>query len=315
MKIVSFSDDVKKIWDEFVDNSINGTFLHTRKYINYHGDKYKDNSVLIYKKEKLIGLIPAAEDPQNKNNVVSHPGITYGGLIQKGKIKGEENIILFETLKNFYKKKGFKSFIYKVIPSFYNLIPNEDDIYSLFRLKARIIKCDLSSTINLNKNFVQSKRRKRSLRNAYLNNLEIASGEKFINSFWEVLSENLLTKYGVKPVHTIEEIKFLLSLFPNNIECIVCLHQKQLIAGVLLFKNKNVIHTQYISSNDQGKSLNALDFIFDHLINRSKLENLDWFNFGISTENNGLNLNNSLYKFKSEFGAGSSVYYTYHLNL
>ena len=99
----------------------------------------------------------------------------------------------------------------------------------------------------------------------------------------------------------------------RNIECIVCLNNDKVIAGVLLFKTNRVIHTQYIASNEEGKSICALDYLFDYLIKRSIEKDYYWLNFGISTEENGFVLNNNLYNFKTEFGAGSTLYNTYQV--
>ena len=144
-------------------------------------------------------------------------------------------------------------------------------------------------------------------------NLSIDRGEKYLSMFWDVLSNNLRKKYNTQPVHNLSEIKYLMNLFPENIDCFVCLENNEVIAGVILFKTLKVAHTQYIASSDLGRSLFGLDFLFDFLIKKSIKENYDWFNFGVSTELNGQKLNVNLYDYKSGFGAGSTLYYTFRL--
>ena len=37
-------------------------------------------------------------------------------------------------------------------------------------------------------------------------------------AFWQVLADNLMNKYGVKPVHSLQEIELLQERFPQNIQ-------------------------------------------------------------------------------------------------
>ena len=50
MQIIKYNKTYENIWDEFIKDSKNGNVFHTRKFLNYHKDKFKDVSILIYKK-------------------------------------------------------------------------------------------------------------------------------------------------------------------------------------------------------------------------------------------------------------------------
>lgn len=74
-----FTTDDFNEWDRLVDESWNGTFLHKRRFLAYHGERFTDVSLIIEDdKGQLIGVFPAAIDPADPNRVVSHPGSTYG---------------------------------------------------------------------------------------------------------------------------------------------------------------------------------------------------------------------------------------------
>ena len=65
-------------WDCFIANSRNGTFLFFRNYMDYHSDRFIDNSLLFRYKGKLIAVLPA----NREGDVLwSHQGLTYGGLV------------------------------------------------------------------------------------------------------------------------------------------------------------------------------------------------------------------------------------------
>ena len=58
---------------------------------------------------------------------------------------------------------------------------------------------------------------------------------------------------------------------------------------------------------DEGLYLRANDFIYDFLIN-NYYKDKKYFDFGISTEKNGLYLNEGLIDFKERFGARAVVH-------
>ncbi len=151
-------------------------------------------------------------------------------------------------------------------------------IYALFRLGAQKIGCNLSSTI-FHKDklpFVES--RKSGIRKAVKEGIEIKESNEF-NVFWKLLEENLITTHGTFPVHSLPEIQYLHSKFPNQIKLYVAKASHEIIAGTVLFVMKNVIHVQYISASINGKKTGALDLLFDKLIN-SIYCNIPIFDFG-----------------------------------
>ena len=59
----------------------------------------------------------------------------------------------------------------------------------------------------------------------------------------------------------------------------------------------------------------ALDLLFFELIKISKLNKKKFFDFGISTENNGSVLNGSLAHFKEGFGGRSTVHHKLEIKI
>jgi hypothetical protein len=48
-----------KIWNDFVAQAKNATFLFHRDFMEYHKDRFEDFSLLVYQDEKLISILPA----------------------------------------------------------------------------------------------------------------------------------------------------------------------------------------------------------------------------------------------------------------
>ncbi|MBQ2299165.1 MAG: GNAT family N-acetyltransferase, partial [Bacteroidaceae bacterium] len=84
-----------------------------------------------------------------------------------------------------------------------------------------------------------------------------------------------------------------------------------MIAGILLYITKNVIHSQYISATDEGKANGAIDAIIQELLKKDS----PYFDFGISTEQNGNYLNSKLIFQKEGFGGRGICYDIYEYTL
>jgi hypothetical protein len=295
-------------WDRFQRDCCSATFLHTRRFLSYHGDRFVDLSLIIEDDSGCIGLFPAAMLSSDTSCVVSHPGITYGGMLHQGALRGERMMDALKCVIDYYSKLGFSRLTYKAIPHIYHCSPAEDDLYALFRFGASRIRCDLSSTIDLSHRLPISNRRKRALKKALKSGVEVRVGDVYAPALWGVLSENLTRKHNILPVHTLIEIQLLAELFPENIQFIVGIFNGQVVAGVVLFITGLVSHTQYIAANQIGYDVSALDAVFDFCIAEAADQKSRYFDFGISNERHGLELNKGLHQFKTEFGAGGTVY-------
>lgn len=302
-------------WDVFCDEAFQATLLHTRRFLSYHGERFTDQSLIIEEEGKCLGLFPAALNPNEPVCVVSHPGATYGGVIHQGRLQGAQMIAALEAIGRYYAAHGREKLLYKAVPNCYHRVPAQDDLYALFRLGARRIRCDISSTIDLQNRQPVNQRRKRSLKKALKAGVEISEGSRCLAALWEVLAANLGSKHGVKPVHTLAEIELLAERFPSNIRCVCGMLGGAVVAGTLLFVTPSAFHAQYIASSEIGFDVAALDAIFDHCIDAAWREGKRWFDFGISTENAGWVLNEGLYGFKSEFGGGGMVHEFFELDL
>ena len=66
------------IWNNFVSEAKNATFLFDRNFMEYHVNRFTDYSLLIFYSDKLVALLPAN---RAEATIFSHQGLTYGGLI------------------------------------------------------------------------------------------------------------------------------------------------------------------------------------------------------------------------------------------
>lgn len=310
-KIEQYSQQAKKSWDEFVQNAKNATFLFYRDYMDYHSDRFQDFSLMVYRKDKLYALLPGN---RKGNTFYSHQGLTYGGLLMSNKATAVDVLEAFYNINDYLKDAGIEKVIYKPTPYIYHRIPSQEDLYALFRTTdAHIIGRNISSTIYQDEKLKFIESRKSGIRKALSNNITVDMSDDF-EAFWNILSSNLKNKYGVAPVHTLDEIKLLKSRFPQNIKLYLAYKDDEVVAGTVLYLTRKVLHTQYISASPEGKELGALDLLFDILINR-KYTNFPIWDFGQSTEDMGHTLNESLIFQKEGFGGRGMCYDIYEYSI
>lgn len=306
-------------WDALCAASPMATFLHTRRFLSYHGERFDDRSLVICDDDGTwLGLIPAAVHPNDPQTVVSHPGITYGGVLHSGALRGERMIEALQQAARTWAALGHTQLLYKAVPVIYHQAPAQDDLYALFRLGAVRTRCDLSCTIELTPgsgNWPRSERRSRSIRKAAKQALHHEQGTHHLPALWDVLCTNLASRHEARPVHSLSEITLLAQRFPGHIGCHVARLDDQVVAGVVSFCHGRVMHAQYIAASEAGHAACALDGLMAHLIDTARAQGLRHFDFGISNEDQGRHLNSGLYRFKAEFGGGGTVHEFYTLAL
>ena len=309
IRVVPFAPDFSDVWDQFVSSSVNGTFLHTRKFLEYHGSRFLDASLMIFEDNDLLAVFPAAFDQSDSTRVVSHPGSTFGGLVCQSKISVTVLERIYVELFQCYQGQKVQSIQIQRVPSFYERSIFEGDRYVFSKLGVNLAWASLSSTVHLDQDLKLSNRRIRGAKKS--SGLEFIEGIGHLQDFWGILEENLIIKFGKKPVHSFAEISDLVTRFPQEICLHVVINKGVVVAGAMLFLNGAVVHAQYIASSHSGRELSALDGLFSNLLSDYKSRGFHYFDFGISTESRGLTINEGLYTFKSEFGSVNSVYETY----
>lgn len=312
IKIMPYTAELKATWDNFVESSKNGIFMFKRDFMDYHADRFVDNSLLFYSDDELLTLLPLS---RHDNVLKSHGGLTFGGFISNTNMKQVKMNECVEALVEYLRERDFTHLEYKKVPQIYSEIPSEEDIYALWRHNATLSKVEPSATINLRSLVKMSKGRKAQISRAKREGAIVVESSDF-EAFIALENEILAKYHGTKATHSGAELTLLASRFPENIKLYVARQNgnDELLAGVVLFVYKNLVHTQYMASSDKGREIGALDLVVATLLDKY-MENKLYFDFGISTENNGLTLNEGLIAQKESFGGRVCVYESWKLNI
>lgn len=298
-------------WDSFIGKSKNGTFLFKRGYMEYHNDRFEDYSLLVYDNKKLRAVLPA----NVKDDILqSHGGLTYGGLISDGCMTTETAMEVFSEINKYLLEQGIEKVVYKPTPWIYHTLPAEEDLYAIIQVcGAKLISREISSTVYLPNRPKFSQLRRRCVNKARRNGIIVRESND-IATFWNILNANLEGRYGVSPVHTEKELSLLVSRFPDSIKLFMAYDGEEALGGTLVFVMNEIVHTQYIAASPKGKTVGALDMVFDELINE-EFSNYRFFDFGKSTEHHGTWLNKNLIHQKEGFGGRGVCYDVYEWNV
>lgn len=300
----------KREWDDFVEKSKNGTFLFFRGFMDYHADRFPDHSLIIYEGKKIRALLPAT---LSKGIFSSHNGLSYGGLVTDKKATVSDVLEIFYLILSYLRSIAADCFIYKPVPYIYSSLPSEEDLYALFRLGFSLRSRGVSSAIPRENRIKFRNIREAGVRKAVSAGLTVSEASDY-ESFWKILSTNLTERYGVRPVHSLEEIQLLAHRFPDNIKLYLAKKDEKVMAGVVVFDTSDVAHSQYIAASPEGKASGALDLVFHTLID-DIYKDKRYFDFGISTEEGGKILNENLIYQKEGFGGRAVCYDSYILSL
>jgi hypothetical protein len=295
-------------WDRFIAGARNGVFLFMRGYMEYHQERFADHSLVLSRGTQWMGVLPANLD---RDALESHGGLTFGGIVSGVDMRADLMLESFDALLAYARDSGIRRIVYKPVPHIYHSVPAEEDLYALFRNGAQITRRDLSSCVHLPRAPGQNELRRRCVRKARSAGIQVRKTIDF-TTFVSILSQELQSKRGVRPVHTAAELTLLAQRFPSNIHLFGAYLGERMLGAVLVYESAMVAHAQYITATAEGRDAGALDLTMDHLMSVA-FSHKPYFDFGISTVEEGRCLDSGLIGNKEGFGARGTLYDRYEL--
>ncbi len=311
IQVLKYHPSQKSQWDQMVENSVNGTFIHKRDYMEYHADRFADHSLMIYQGHKLIGILPAHAE---HNILISHNGLTYGGWIWKENFTPDESEEIWRHVLQYLNNKGFEKLLMKEIPLFYYKFLTEKNrmVYDHFgEIKKKTIFWFIDTRKPIEK--LLNRNRRRSLAQAQGKKIKIEPSGAW-DVFWSILEKNLKVRHQAKPVHSLQEMKYLVSKFPRHIQLYLGYLDEEPVVGSVIYKKKKVWHFQYLSVLP-GLSENRfmVDYLVWELIRKAYNNDYDFIGLG-AAESKGQPDQNLVY-WKYSFGAEPMAQFLWEFNV
>ena len=310
--VSTYNPENKIAWNNFIATAKNSTFLFTREYMDYHQDRFIDYSVMVQIETKIVAVLPANLEG---DIVVSHAGLTYGGFILDIDSSVEKNLLYIKLILEFLESKGIKKLKLKYLPNFFSKCSQSEIEYALFLAEAKTYRVDTALVLEYGNSFKRKMPKGRKSEITKAKRFKVSVEESATcNYFWnEILTPNLVSRFNVKPVHTLDEITLLKNNNPKNIKQFHAIVNNEIVAGTTVFETETTAHLQYLAGNDKARETGALDFLFYHLIqfysNKKK-----FFDFGIVNESNGKKLNLGMLKWKESFATRVALHKFFEVN-
>lgn len=319
MDVTAYESGAREAWDRLVDASPSATFQQSRRFLDYHGDRFADASLLFHAKGQLMAVWPAAASLSEPGVVVSHPGAVHGGPVTHSKLyRIEQFEALVDGARSAWRARGFDRYVHRPVPPRVVRVPDESTEYWLWRRGARWTRHDLWNALPLDTTFKLTKGLKDNLRIARREGLEVQElvGAEASADFHALLVTCLDARHETTPVHSLEELRDLQDrLGSRQALWGVRGADGALLAATWLFHYPGTTHTQYIASSAEGRQLGAPAWLLHHLIERRRGSDDRWFSFGASSLDGGADVNEGLFRFKAGFGGGSAMHRHLELDL
>jgi hypothetical protein len=136
VRVLRYGPEHERMWNDFVAASRNGTFLFDRRYMDYHGDRFPDHSlILLGDDDGVIALLPSHV---HDAKLMSHGGLTYGGFVVGARATLLSLQRCFDVVADYLRANALSGLVYKTVPHIYHRQPAEEDRHALFLRHARI---------------------------------------------------------------------------------------------------------------------------------------------------------------------------------
>jgi len=312
-EILPYSPELDKRLDHFVEcESVNGTFLQTRRFLNYHpADRFTDASFALEKSGTIVAYFPGVAKEQT---FVSHAGTTFGGpIIAKSFYSGSR---LLEILKEAdqHLTSRFKNIRFKITPAIFaeespDLLEYMLEHIGYTRHTELSSYCTLQSGVDPLENC--DKECRRIFKKSEIEGIRFGNQEKTedFETFYHFL-EISKSKHNVHPVHTLQELYDLKdNRIPDHIRFRGIWDGNTLVAAMMLFlfEGTKTIHGQYIAPNPDYEKFQPTTALYVRVMREAAQEGYKQISWGISTEDGGNYLNESLLRFKESLGAKACV--------
>lgn len=308
LEVISYEDKYAAAWDDFVKHANNGTLFHTRAFLNYHPpDRFRDQSLLFQKDDKLIAVFPAAVRRDDRSTILrSHPGASYGGLVTRSDLPLRDAVRLVEKLVEFAQHCQCAGVEMTMPPQIYFQRPSNYVDFALYQNGFVYRKREVSSVIPLDLPVADilelfSAESRRAMRRATRLGVEVRESDE-LPAFYQILRKNLSLRHNVQPAHTLEELCTLRRLFRDDIRLFTAHAEGKVIAGIVVFAcNARVALAFYVSHAEAYQKYRGVNLVFYEVIRWCTVQGFRFLDFGIFTVN--MEPNWGLCRFKESFGA------------
>ncbi|HEY4612816.1 MAG TPA: GNAT family N-acetyltransferase [Bacteroidota bacterium] len=315
LRVIPYTDDWKTRWDEFVLKSNNGTMFHLQKFLDYHErGRFEWRHLLFLEKDEIVAVLPASTMGSTLESPI---GASYGSFVT-GDIDFTAALEIVDVFSDYCREQHFERTLLTPAPFIYQKVTSQNIDYALAYRDFAFDKHYISHAIRLdNPDFVSGfQATVRRYIHKYLReqtlHIEISDD---LDVFYPILIKNK-QRHGVKPTHTLEELKRLRKLLPENIILFLVKKGSKPIAGSLVFVcNPQVVLCFYNMLLYEYEEYNPIHSVMYEVVQWAHERNFRWVDIGVSQDTkaeNPMTPAMNLIRFKEKFNAHGILRSTFY---
>jgi hypothetical protein len=295
-------------WDHFVAGSANGSLLHTRRFLDYHGARFRDVSLLFRdaRNGELIGVMPIVAAMDGAPTAISHAGSSFGGLITK-RPDPLVTAVMFAWGSRRLQDAGFETLAVVTHPTVFHRQPDDSDQLFL-TLAGKVAELHLWSVIQLHNRTLVARKCRAYAKSAQRSGLTVHQTESpdDYRRFYDMLARDLGERHQREPLHNFDEVIELRKRFGASARlCVALSAGSEMLAATWIWDYENGIwHSQYICSTPEGRRRRAVDVLLLHCSELARASGQRVYSLGRNTLSDGWHVNDGLLKFKKRLGCG-----------
>ncbi len=317
IEVVEYEEKYRNIWDNFVENSNNGTLFHLQSFLQYHPPgKFNFNHLMFFENGKLLAVLPGGIVDQKR--FWSPVGASYGSLVTED-LPFEKSLRLVDTMMDYFERNGFKEIFLIPPPIIYNKVTTQHIEYAMLYRRFDFELHYISHAIHLRfeKDFITyfDKTARKTIRKILReNNISIRESNDYA-SFNDILVKNK-AKHNAKPTHSLEDMIRISRLVPNKVRLNMVYFKDKPIAGSWLFIcNPKVVLCFYNMLLYEYEHLKPVYLIMYETVRWAIENGFEWVDIGVSQDTKSpdpMTPALSLINFKERFNSRGILRSTYH---
>lgn len=305
LALTRFGEAERRRWDDLVGEARNAHFFFRRDYLDYHGDRFEDHSLMLWRGKHLWAVLPAHRDG---DALVSHAGLSFGGLVVAPVTRYADVVAFFDLLGEHMRGSGMVRLNYRRVPLPYWRAPGEEDLLELSRRGARRTDVKVGAAVAPVGPIAIGRTCRQEINRARGAGLEVRPDT--IEDAWPLVIEMLERRHGARPVHSLEEICLLRDRFPDNIVARSIFSGADRLATNVLFISRSAIKIQYFGYRSESSRWGASELLDQTVIEEARREGL-WLDLGTSMDPGTGELQAQLHASKEGCGARMFLCETY----
>jgi hypothetical protein len=315
----------RKMWDKFVARSMNGTVFHSQQFLDYHPTRrFNFKHLLFFEGEKLVAVLPGGSYHSDAT-YESPVGASYGSFVTED-ISAQTALDVVAAFERYVRENKIEDVYLTSAPVIYQPVLTQNLDFALLYRGYAYQRHYISHVVDLRKPGLLFDRFKpaartyirKTERNEPSVTVEHVSKNDFlqgIEEFYPILLENK-AKFGVKPTHTLDDLKKLHELLPNLMELFLVRKDGKAVAGLLFFlANKRVAIVFYQMLYYEYQYLRPIYLLMRQAAEWAKANGFAFVDIGVSqdtSDENPMTPALSLIQFKEKFDSRGVLRSTLH---